>query len=388
MSAKFVGHDESVHPQSAAVLVEDTVICSGARALDPRTSRLAQGDLNARALQCLRNLDAVLGRAAGQFGVPLPRTVALKVYLRNLRDTPLLLEALGEHFQGKPLPALTLLEVNRLEEDHDVEIDCVAVTGHSTVEVLDAEAKRPFAGLVRAGDHWFCSALTPEAAALHYEPHEFLSEVDSVLDRMGNRLEACGASLQDVFTTRVYVTNMKDRHLVNQAYSRHFRQNPLRVITEVGRLPGNQRVAIEAEAHTGKDREYLSTTKGQIPTGPFTQGIRIGRKVYCSGVRPIDPATGRLVKGAFRDRAVRCMENLNAILEAGGAAMDQTFETRLYLRNLADLPAVDEVFRSYFRSGAYPVRTAIEIGRLNEDYEKGWEPNHDIEVQCSAHLDL
>jgi 2-iminobutanoate/2-iminopropanoate deaminase len=82
------------------------------------------------------------------------------------------------------------------------------------------------------------------------------------------------------------------------------------------------------------------------------------------------------------------MENLNAILEAGGASMRQTFETRVYLRNMASLDVVDEVFLGYFNEDAYPVRSTIEIARLNEDYEKGWEPNHDIEVQCSAHLGL
>ena len=78
------------------------------------------------------------------------------------------------------------------------------------------------------------------------------------------------------------------------------------------------------------------------------------------------------------------MKNLEAILQSGGASLGDVFETRVYLRNLEHLGIVDEVFGDMFHRDRLPVRTAIEVSRLNEDYESGWLPNHDIEIQCTA----
>ncbi len=362
-------------------------MCSGVRALDYETGQLVGSTVTERTLQCLHNVDRFLGTSSVRsalegVGTGAPVVCSLKAYLRNLRDSDELFDALRRHFGPSELPAITLIEVNRLEGDHDVELDCVAETAPQQRYELETNGTPAVA--VRTGPHIYCSAVSPDATSLNYTPDDFLAEAKGVLESMSHLLGMAEATMADVFTTRVYVTNMKDRYLVNCAFSDHFAKYPLRVITEVARLPGEQRIAIECEAHLGSDREYISTSKGQKPTGPFTQGIRIGNRVYCSGVRPIDPATARLLRGSFRERAVRCMRNLEAILVAGGTSLDHSFETRVYLRNMADLPVVDEVFSEYFAERAYPVRTAVEINRLNEDYEKGWEPNHDIEIQCSA----
>ncbi len=61
------------------------------------------------------------------------------------------------------------------------------------------------------------------------------------------------------------------------------------------------------------------------------------------------------------------------------------FEVRFYMRNLADLPIVYHLLSDLRKAKPMPMGTAIEICRLNEDYEKGWKPNHDIEIQCSAY---
>jgi len=327
-------------------------------------------------------LDVVLNEEK----LALKNVVKLTIFVRNIRYKKIVDETVSKRFDKSSMPVANILEMNRFEDDHDVTIDCVAASNDIEVTYYSDDSYAPFSGAVKYGNYVSCSTVVPEATSLTYNDELFKEEVKESFNEINRLLNLAGASLDNLFRTRVYVRNMLDRVLVNEVTKGILDPYPLRVITEVPRLPNEQRLAIEAEAYIGNSLERLKTEKGQLPTGPFVQGIRIDdRYIYCAGVRPIDPVSKRLIDGSIKDRIVRCMENLQAVLNVGGSSLEHVFESRIYLRNMADLPLVEEVFKEYFKAERYPIWTAVEITRLNEDYEKGWDPNHDVEIEVSAY---
>lgn len=100
--------------------------------------------------------------------------------------------------------------------------------------------------------------------------------------------------------------------------------------------------------------------------GPYSQAILAtpGRLLFCSGQIPLDPATGEIVGGGdVRVEAKRVMDNLAAVLAAGGASFASVVKTTIYLTNLANFAAVNEVYGSYF-SGAPPARATVQVAAL------------------------
>jgi 2-iminobutanoate/2-iminopropanoate deaminase len=112
-------------------------------------------------------------------------------------------------------------------------------------------------------------------------------------------------------------------------------------------------------------RETISTTAAPQAIGPYSQAIVAsgGRTIYCSGQIPIDPASGELVTGDIKAQTDRVMRNLSAVLEAAGASLARVVKTTIYLADLRDFAAVNEVYGSYF-SAVPPARSTVQVAGL------------------------
>lgn len=97
--------------------------------------------------------------------------------------------------------------------------------------------------------------------------------------------------------------------------------------------------------------------------GPYSQAIRAGDLVFLSGQIPLDPATAELVSGDFAARARRVFENLEAVAEAAGGTLDQAVKVTIFLTDLGQFAAVNEVMAEYF-SEPYPARAAVGVAAL------------------------
>ncbi len=95
-------------------------------------------------------------------------------------------------------------------------------------------------------------------------------------------------------------------------------------------------------------REAVSTASAPKAIGPYSQAIRAGSLVFVSGQIPIDPATGNLIEGDIRAQTHRVFENLGEILKAAGATFDQVVRTTVYLADMNDFAAMNEVYATYF----------------------------------------
>jgi 2-iminobutanoate/2-iminopropanoate deaminase len=104
-----------------------------------------------------------------------------------------------------------------------------------------------------------------------------------------------------------------------------------------------------------------SSAPGAI--GPYSQAIAAGGFLFVSGQIPLDPGTGRPVDGGIAEQVGRVLENLKAVLQAGGAGMETVVKTTVYLTDLSEFPGMNEVYARYFGSDP-PARTTVQVSAL------------------------
>lgn len=110
-------------------------------------------------------------------------------------------------------------------------------------------------------------------------------------------------------------------------------------------------------------REILHTDAAPAAIGPYSQGVKAGDTLYVSGQIPLDPATQALVEGDIAAQTRRVFENLAAVAEAGGARLMDAVKITIYLTDIGDFAAVNEVMTEYFRE-PYPARAAVQVAAL------------------------
>ena len=120
-------------------------------------------------------------------------------------------------------------------------------------------------------------------------------------------------------------------------------------------------------------RQIISSPDAPKAIGPYSQAVRAGNTVYCSGQIPLDPATGELVAGNFETQARRVFDNLQAVARAAGGSLDEAVRVTIYLTDLGKFPLANAVMAEYF-SEPYPARVTIGVASL----PKGAE----VEVDC------
>ena len=113
-------------------------------------------------------------------------------------------------------------------------------------------------------------------------------------------------------------------------------------------------------------REAISTPAAPAAIGPYSQAIKAGSLLFVSGQIPIDPATGQMVAGDTAAQTHRVIQNIKEILTAGGSSLDSVVRTTVYLADMNDFAAMNEVYATYFTSPA-PARATVQAARLPKD---------------------
>jgi len=113
-------------------------------------------------------------------------------------------------------------------------------------------------------------------------------------------------------------------------------------------------------------KSILSTTNAPGAIGPYSQGISIGDLVFTSGQIPINPVDGKVVSDDIRKATAQSLENVKAILTEAGTSMENVIKTTIFLKDLNDFAAVNEVYGEYFKTN-FPVRSCIQVAKLPMD---------------------
>lgn len=113
-------------------------------------------------------------------------------------------------------------------------------------------------------------------------------------------------------------------------------------------------------------REPVKTSNAPEALGPYSQAIKVGEFVYTSGQVAIDPATGEFIGGDIAEQTERVLKNVAAVLEAAGSNLDQVVKTLVFLADMNDFAAMNEVYGKFF-TGAPPARSTVQAARLPKD---------------------
>jgi 2-iminobutanoate/2-iminopropanoate deaminase len=123
--------------------------------------------------------------------------------------------------------------------------------------------------------------------------------------------------------------------------------------------------------------EPVSTPHAPGAIGPYSQAIRAGDFVFCSGQIPLDPATGQIIGGGIAEQTHQVLKNLGAVLTAAGASFARVTKTTVYLADMGEFAAMNEIYAAYFTSPA-PARATVQAARLPRDVR--------VEIDAIAYL--
>jgi 2-iminobutanoate/2-iminopropanoate deaminase len=124
-------------------------------------------------------------------------------------------------------------------------------------------------------------------------------------------------------------------------------------------------------------RQAISTPDAPGAIGPYSQAISAGDFLFLSGQIPLDPATGELVRGSITDQTHRVLQNLGAVLRAAGTSFDRVVKSTVYLADMSEFAAMNEVYGTYFPPPA-PARATVQAARLPRDVR--------VEIDLVAYL--
>jgi 2-iminobutanoate/2-iminopropanoate deaminase len=113
-------------------------------------------------------------------------------------------------------------------------------------------------------------------------------------------------------------------------------------------------------------RQAVATQKAPQAIGPYSQAIKANGQVFISGQIAIDPATGQVIQGDITAQTERVLKNLSEILAAAGSSLDRVVKTTVFLKNMAEFAAMNEVYGRFFGKEP-PARTTVEAARLPKD---------------------
>src|SRR5271165_964825 len=113
-------------------------------------------------------------------------------------------------------------------------------------------------------------------------------------------------------------------------------------------------------------RQVIATDRGPKAIGPYSQAIKANGLVFLSGQIPLDPATQQLVSGDVATQTERVLQNISGILKAAGTSLARAVKTTVFLKNMSDFAAMNEVYGRHFTAEP-PARSTVEVARLPKD---------------------
>jgi 2-iminobutanoate/2-iminopropanoate deaminase len=122
-------------------------------------------------------------------------------------------------------------------------------------------------------------------------------------------------------------------------------------------------------------KEIITTNNAPGAIGPYSQAIKAGNLVFCSGQIPIDPATGEFVSEAVAEQTEQVLKNLGEVLKAAGTSLDNVVKTTVFLADMSDFAEMNEVYGRYFSENK-PARATVQAARLPRDAK--------VEIDCIA----
>lgn len=348
---------------SQAVKANGLLFLSGQLPIDPVSGKVVEGGIVEQTRRVMNNLQAVLAQA----GLSFADVVKCNVYLRDMSDFGAMNQVYSGYFSSLP-PAVALEGMSSLPQDALIEIELVASYNGKNPITLATTNKSfmPLSPAVKADGLLFLSGQLPiDPATGDMVTGDISAQTKQTMKNAADILKAGGLQIGDVIKSNAYLGEFKDMAGFNKAYAQHFKQDyPTRCVAEAGPLPYGVGMTLEMVA-TYSDKAVVNPTPGKSTNpNPLSPAIRTNKFLFLSGQIPRDLFTGKVEIGAIEAQTAQSMKSLQATLAADGLTFADVAKTTIYLTNMDDYEAINNVYSQYFPSNP-PALTVIGVSKMN-----------------------
>lgn len=365
--------------------------------IDPKTGKLVAGGIKEQAEQCFNNIKAIVD----SIDHVMSDIVRITVFVKDIKDVDAVDEVYKSFFPTY-LPARTTVAVAALPMDAMVQVE--ALLSHGEGSIPNAPQAGDLVKLTNNTANAPTSSLSTQTVAFsHYNYLSAQLPIDPTTGRfvIGGVQEQARQCLKnikailgsidvpfdDIVKMTIFVKDLSDMEAVNEVYSTFFPDSaiartvayvPARTVVEAADLPMGALVQMEAVVSHGdgtppqaiEDRHGIVIWANNTDNAPknslSTQTVAFSHYNHLSGQLPLDPTTGKLVAGGVKEQTEQCLNNVKAIVESINHVMDDIVKVNIFVKNIADMDAVDEVYKTFFPGGV-PARRTVGVAALPED---------------------
>lgn len=365
--------------------------------IDPNSGELVAGGIREQTKQCFKNIKAIVD----SIDHVMSDVVRITVFVKNIKDLDAVDEVYKTFFPTY-VPTQTKVAVAGLPMNALVQIE--ALLSHGEGSIPNAPQSGDLIKLTNNTLNAPTHVLSTQAVAFsHYnnlsaqlpiDPKSgrlvvggVKEQTEQCLKNIKAILESIDVPFDDIVKINVFLKNISDNEAVNDVYTTFFPDSaiaravayfPARTTIAASALPMEALVQIEAVVSHGdgtppqiiEDRHGIIIEANNTTNAPkdslSTQTVAFSHYNHISAQLPLDPKTGKKIPGDVKDQAGQCLENIKAIIESVDHVMADVVKVNIFLKNIEDMQAVDEIYTNFFPNGL-PARRTIAVSALLED---------------------
>ncbi len=386
-----------IGPYSQAVAFSHYNNFSAQLPIDPKTGDLVEGGVKEQAEQCFKNIKTIVD----SIDHVMNDIVKITVFVKNIKDMDAIDEVYKTFFTGY-VPTRTVVCVDALPLDAMVQIEALLSHGEGTIP--NAPQAGDLIKLTNNTTNAPVSSLSTQTVSFsHYNNLSAQLPIDPKSGRfvtggvkeqaaqcfknIKGILESIDVPFDDIVKVNVFLKNLSDSDAVNEVFTTFFPDSAIaRAVAYVpavttiaaSALPMDALVQIEVVVSHGdgtppqavEDRHGLIIEANNTDNAPksalSTQTVAFSHYNHLSAQLPLDPKTGELVAGGVKEQAGQCLKNIKAIVESIDHSMEDVVKVNIFLKNIADIAAVDEVYLAFFPNGV-PARRTVGVSAILKD---------------------
>lgn len=379
---------KSTGPYSQSVAFSHYNNISAQLPIDPKSGEIVLVGVKEQAQQCFENIKAILE----SIDHAMDDVVRVTIFVKDISSIVSVDEVFAHFFAGY-VPARTTVAVAALPMGALVQIEALVSHGEGTVPEApqagdlikvarntENAPQNSFSTQTVAFSHYNnISAQLP----LHPKTGEIVSggikeQTRQCFENIKAILESIDHVMDDVVRITVFAQNLSDIEAAKEVYKTFFPAYvPALTTVAVAGLPMGALVQVEAVVSHGdgtppqavEDAQNIvieANSAANAPKGPCAQTVAFSHYNHISAQLPIDPEKGEIVAGGIKEQTDQCLKNIKAIVESVDHVMDDTVKVNIALKNIEDIDAVDEIYKTYFPGGV-PARRTIGVSALPMD---------------------
>ena len=385
----------SLHSQTVAFSHYNNL--SAQLPIDPKSGKLVTGGIKEQTEQCFENIKAIID----SIDHVMNDIVRITIFVKNIKDVDTVNEVYKTFFSNY-LPTQTVVAVDALPMNALVQIEALVTNGEGTIP------NAPQAGdLIKltnnTGNAPTNSLSTQTVAFSHYNNISAQLPIDpktgrlviggiteqtrQCLKNIKVILESIDVPFDDIVKVTVFLKDFSDFEAVNEVYSTFFPDSaiaravayvPARTAVAVSDLPMGALVQIEAVVSHGdgtppqaiEDRHGIIIEANNTENAPkcpiSTQTVAFSHYNNISAQLPLEPKNNTMVAGGVKEQTEQCLKNIKAIVESIDHVLEDTVKVNIFLKNIEDIDAVNEIYTKFFPNGT-PARRVVGVSALPMD---------------------